>query len=106
MRISQVKSLSEEELSLLLYIVNIIHPIKPGPEITPKLLPTIRHDALLWIVSQQEPKLTDAGKLVFQSLMTKLNKTWIQEATEQQEARRPEMFQQEFELWSQSTLPL
>jgi len=106
MRISQVQSLSEEELSLLLYIVNVIHPIKPGPEITPNLLPTIRHDALLWIVSQQEPKLTAAGKIVFQSLMVKLNKTWIQEAMEYAESIRPEMFQQEFELWTQKTLPL
>lgn len=104
MRIDQVKSLSEEELSLLLYIFNVIHPISPGPKITPENLPIIRHDALLWIVSQQESKLTDKGKEVFRSLMTKLNKTWLQDSIEYQDSIRPELEQLQFELWQQAHL--
>ena len=83
MRISQLQSLTEEELQLLLYIVNVVEPLTiPKIEIGPKELLWFRHDALLWKLSQQESKLTPEGQTIFQGLMAKLNKKATQEAKE------------------------
>lgn len=80
MRTSQLKSLTDDELNLLLYVVNVSEPISSPPvEITPERLLWIKHDALLWKLSKQESKLTEDGKKVFSSLMVKLNVTSQQE---------------------------
>lgn len=96
MRIGQLESLTEDELSLLLYIVNVIEPLRPPLEITPKFLLFFQHDALVWKVAQQESKLTDEGKKIFHGLMTKLNRTWIQEVIDHENSIRPEFTQSEF----------
>jgi len=81
MRIGQLQSLNEQELSLLLYIVNVADPIKsPKIEIGLKELPWIRDDMLAWKLSQQQKNLTDEGKAILDSLMFKLNRTSIKEA--------------------------
>ena len=49
MRISQLQSLTEQELQLILYVVNVLEPLtSPKIEIGPKELLWFRHDALLW----------------------------------------------------------
>ena len=96
MRISQLNSLNESELSLLLYIVNVIEPLRPPLEITPNFLLFFNHDALLWKVAQQESKLTDEGKKIFHGLMTKLNRSWIQEVIDHENSTKPEFTQSEF----------
>ncbi len=74
MRIGQLQSLTEYELSLLLYIVNKVDTISiPKIEIGPKELLWIKHDVLLWKLAKQESKLTPEGKFIFKGLMTKLN---------------------------------
>jgi hypothetical protein len=81
MRICQLQSLNEQELSLLLYIVNVADPIQfPKMEIGLKELLWIRDDMLMWKLSQQQKNLTDEGKTVLDGLMIKLNKTPIKEA--------------------------
>ena len=47
MRISQLQSLTQEELQLLLYVVNIVEPLtSPKIEIGPKELLWFKHDAV------------------------------------------------------------
>ena len=97
MRIGQLESLTQDELGLLLYVVNVLAPTSPPMEISPKMLLFFKHDALLFKLAQQEPKLTDEGKKVFHSLMTKLNRTWIQEVIDHENSIRPELTQQELQ---------
>ena len=94
MRIGQLENLTEDELALLLYIVNVIEPLKStATEITAKQLLWFKHDSLVWKVSQQESKLTPEGKEIFKSLMTKLNTTAQQEAENYASSSQP-MFEQ------------
>jgi len=97
MRISQLESLTEMELSLLLYIYNVLDPIRPPIEMTPRLLLSLRHDMLLWKLSQIQPKLNEDGKKVLTTLMTKLNKTWVDEVTEYANSSKPLFNQSEFQ---------
>ena len=99
MRINQLESLTESELSLLLYVVNILEPIKsPSFHIeTPKELLWVKHDALIWKLSQHQSKLTDEGKLVFDGLLAKLNKTPEQEREDYERATNTELTQSEFQ---------
>jgi hypothetical protein len=98
MRIGQLQSLTENELALLLFIVNEVAPTSPKMEITPNLLLFFKHDALLWTVAQQESKLTDEGKKIFHGLMTKLNRTWIQEVIDHENSSREELTQPDFSI--------
>jgi hypothetical protein len=83
MRISQLQSLTQEELQLLFYIINVIEPLtSPKIEIGSKEILWFKHDTLVWKLSKQESKLTPEGKTIFQGLMTKLNKIATQEAKE------------------------
>ena len=97
MRIGQLNSLTELELALCLYVVNVLAPTSPPMEISPKMLLFFKHDALLFKLAQQESKLTDDGKKVFHSLMTKLNRTWLQEVIDHENSIRPEFTQQELQ---------
>jgi hypothetical protein len=94
MRNGQLQSLTDDELSLLLYVVNVIDPLKaPKIEIGPKELLWFKHDALLGKLSQQETKLTPEGKVVYDGLMAKLKMTPQQEAENYASASKP-MFEQ------------
>ena len=98
MRICQLQSLNEQELSLLLYIVNVADPITiPKMEIGLKELSWIRDDMLTWKLSQQQKNLTDEGKAVLDGLMIKLNKTSIKEAEDYEHTTKPELTQSEFQ---------
>jgi hypothetical protein len=79
MRIQQVNDLDENELGMLLFIVNVIFPIQPLIEITPDLLPVIKHEALMAKVTQAEAHVTDEAKPIYQSLLKKLNSRWVDE---------------------------
>jgi hypothetical protein len=99
MRISQLESLTEYELNLLIHIVNVVEPIEsPSFKITTaKDLLWIRHDQLMKKLDRQESKLTDVGKELFKSLVTKLNKTSEQERQDYERATKPELTQSEFQ---------
>ena len=98
MRISQLQSLTQEELELLLYVVNIIEPLTaPKIEIGPKQLLWFKHDMLLRKLANQESKLTPEGQVIFKGLMDKLNKTAIQEAKEYEDTTKPIFTQPEFQ---------
>jgi len=98
MRISQLQSLTQDELSLLLYIVNVIEPLQaPKIEIGLKELLWFKHDFLIQKVARQESKLTPDGKIIFQRLMAKLNKTTEQEIDEYASSSKSESTQSEFQ---------
>ena len=82
MRISQLKSLDEHELNLLLYVFSVLDPIKPPLKVDSNLFLFIKPEILSWKVAQHESKLTPEGKIAFKGLMTKLNKTIAQEIIE------------------------
>ena len=72
MRIEQLQSLTEDELAMVLYIVNVLKPMEPKMEITPRLLTVMNHAFLV-------KKLVDSFNLVkpeaypiYSSLLTKL----------------------------------
>lgn len=88
MRISQLQSFTNTELSLLLYIVNEVEPIMgPKVEIGKNELLWIRHDDLLQKLVRQQDKLTDEGRVIFNQVLAKLSKTSQQEI-EEEEARQ------------------
>jgi len=100
MRISQLQSLTQEELQLLLYIVNDIDPLSPFFKfgmISPRELLWFKHDMLIQKVARQEQKLTPDGKFIFQGLMAKLNKTTEQEIDEYASSSKSESTQSEFQ---------
>ena len=98
MRISQLQSLTQEELQLLLYVVNIVEPLtSPKIEIGPKQLTWFKHDALVRKLTNHELKLTPEGQVIFKGLMAKLNKTATQEAKEYEHTSKPIFTQSEFQ---------
>lgn len=81
--IEEVKSLSADELDMLLYLVNVEFPvmgfakseINPHP-VSEKLLTTIHREALKQMLDSVFPKITDEGKLIYESLKQKIEKTY------------------------------
>jgi hypothetical protein len=101
MRIAQVNCLNEPELALLLYIVNVVDPICPPGEISIDLLPSIKHDVLLMKIAKQEPHINDEHKHIFQSLLMKLSKTWMEEVQSYARSEHEHNRQLQFTLWTQ-----
>ena len=98
MRISQLQSLTQEELQLLLYVVNVMEPlINPKIDIGSKELLWFKHDVLLQKLSKHESKLTPEGQVIFKNLMTKLNKTATEEAKDYEHTSKPIFTQSEFQ---------
>lgn len=98
MRIGQLESLTNDELSLLLYVVNVLEPLSvPKIEIKPKELLWYKHDVLLWKLTQIQSKLTDEGKPIFESLMTKLNQTLQEQINAYERSSQLPLIQSEFQ---------
>jgi len=98
MRIGQTELLTEQELSLLLYVTNILEPVQsPKIEIGLKELPWLKHEAIIWKLEQHQPNLTDEGQEVFKSLMTKLNKSPTQEREDYEHSTNTKLTQSEFQ---------
>jgi len=98
MRINQLGLLTEQELSLVLYVVNVLEPLQsPKIELGLKELPWLKHESLIWKLKQHQSKLTDEGKEIFNSLMTKLNKTPQQENEDYERATNTQLTQSEFQ---------
>ena len=82
MRIGQLQSFTPEELGYLLHVAFVVEPTSSSLDVVPKSLLYFKHDPLVAKVAKQEPNLTDEGKKIHQSVISKLNKTWIQEIEE------------------------
>lgn len=73
MTLNQLKTLTEDEMALALYIVNVIEPLDiPKIELEPRHLTWFRHDALVHKLVRAFPRLLPEGHPIFVSLMEKL----------------------------------
>jgi len=97
MRISQLESLNESELGLILYIVKMLEPVTSFQISTISDLLWIRHHELIAKLNRSESKLTDEGKEVFKGLMLKLNKSPEQEREEYEHSTKSIFTQSEFQ---------
>ena len=98
MRIGQLQSLTEDELSLLLYMVNVINPLSiPKLEITPERLLWYKHDWLIDSLIKCEPNLTATGKTICKDILYKLNRTAHQERKDYENTLHGELTQSEFQ---------
>jgi hypothetical protein len=73
MTLNQLETLTEDELALALYIVNVIEPLDiPKMQFEPRQLTWFRHEALVEKLVRAFPKLLPEGHPIFVSLMEKL----------------------------------
>jgi hypothetical protein len=73
MTLNQLETLTEDELALALYVVNVIEPLEaPKMEFEPRHLTWFRHQALVEKLVRAFPKLLPEGHPTFVSLMEKL----------------------------------
>jgi hypothetical protein len=71
-RIETLKSLTDDEMSMLLYILNTEPPL-PITEVTPRLILSYKTDALTWKLSQWRDKVKDEYIHIFDQLMFKIS---------------------------------
>jgi hypothetical protein len=73
MTFSQLKSLTDDELQLLFYVVNVLSPTTlPQIEYDYNSITWIRHQLLIQKLISVEPQIKDEFKEVFDRLMSKL----------------------------------
>jgi hypothetical protein len=99
MRFSQLKLLTEEELSLLVIVIQTLEPIvSPKYEIkTLKDILFLSPASIISKLKQQEQNLNDGGKVIYQSLIAKLSRTPQQEIEDYENSTKPELTQSEFQ---------
>jgi len=84
-----IKCLTEDELALLLYVVNVIDPMTiPKMEIGVKELPWLRQQLLVEKLLKQKDKLKPEGQEVLRSLVAKITKNPVDEAKEYADSLR------------------
>jgi hypothetical protein len=72
MTLSQLDSLTDEELGICLVVVNVLLPVKPPMEINERGLTWFKHDALMKKLLDAFPRLKPEGHATYISLMEKL----------------------------------
>lgn len=88
MTLNQLETLTEDELALALYVVNVIEPLDiPKMQFEPRQLTWFRHEALVEKLVRAFPKLLPEGHPIFVSLMEKLG---IKGEIRKQEPPQPE----------------
>ena len=73
MTLNQLETLTEDELCLCLFIVNVTFPIEsPKMELTSRQLTWLKHDALVKKLLDAFPRLKSDAHPIYTSLMQKL----------------------------------
>ena len=73
MTLNQLETLTEDELALALYVVNVIAPpVAPVMTFEPRHLTWFKHDALIKKFLEVFPRLKPEGRNTYVSLMQKL----------------------------------
>jgi len=73
MTLSQLESLSDDELAMALYIVNVLKPVQPPiGEINPRGLTWFKHDLLVKKILDCFPLVKPEHHPIFVSLLDKL----------------------------------
>lgn len=96
MRLQQLRSLTDDEKALLLYVMNDFGNRTPEISSVDEIR-WFKNEAILWRLSQSQSKLNDLGKPVFTELMRKLNVSSHQEAIDFAERNKPDYTQLEFQ---------
>lgn len=74
MRLEELKSLTDDELTMLWYAVNKINPpVLDGVELEPSVFCSIKPSAIRQRIDQLEPAIKDEHKSIYDSLRHKLN---------------------------------
>jgi hypothetical protein len=74
MKIEQLKSLNEDELAMLWYILNKIgRPVFTTHEFDPEVFTSIRHDSFIRRIVEAEPHVKEESKPLYDSLKQKLD---------------------------------
>lgn len=98
MRMDTIKFLTEDELALLLYIVNVVEPMTfPKMEIGIKELPWLRQNLLVEKLIRQNDKLTPDGQAILKTLVAKVTRHPFHEAEENERTLRHPPNQSEFQ---------
>lgn len=99
MRPDTIKFLTEDELGLLLYIVNVVEPMTlPKMEIGVKELPWLRQQQLVEKLIRQNDKLTPEGQAILKTLVAKVTRHPIHEAEENERTLQQIASQPDFQL--------
>jgi hypothetical protein len=72
MTLSQLDSLTEDELAMCLHVVNILQPVKPPLEIQPRGLTWFKHDMLVKKIVDSFQEVKPEHHSVYVSLLQKL----------------------------------
>lgn len=72
MTLSQLESLTEDELAMCLFVVNVVLPVKPPLEIPPRGLTWFKHDMLVKKLMDSFQHVNPDAHPIFVSLMHKL----------------------------------
>src|SRR5690348_8372078 len=76
MTLNELETLTEDELALALYIVNVIEPVQvPKMEFEPRHLTWFKRDALIQKLLRAVPRMHPEGHPIFISLMAKIGVT-------------------------------
>ena len=71
---SVLQSFSDDEMSMLLHVTNILHPPGFGIEVNENILTAYKKDALMWICTQHRDKVLPEHLLAYDTMIAKLNK--------------------------------
>lgn len=73
MTLNQLETLTEDEVSMALFIVNHVFPLEsPKMELSPRHLTWFKHDALIKKLIAAFPRIKPEGHAIYVSLMAKL----------------------------------
>lgn len=68
-----LQSLSDDEISMLLYVTNILHPPGFDIKVNENILLSYRKDALMWVCTQHRDKVLPEYLLIYDTMISKLN---------------------------------
>jgi hypothetical protein len=73
MTLNQLKSLTEDELAMCLYVVNLVDPLKlPAINMAPRHLTWFKHEFLIKKLVNAYPNVLPEGQATYISLLNKL----------------------------------
>lgn len=73
MTLEQLKSLTEDEVLMLWYIINKIEPaVMPGIELEPGLFTSVNREALLNRINKAKPLVKEEHIEIYNSIVSKL----------------------------------
>jgi hypothetical protein len=71
---SVLQSLSDDEISILLYVTNFLHHPGFNIEVNENILSAYKKDALMWICTQHRDKVLPEHLLTYDTMIAKLNR--------------------------------